>query len=96
MAHDEYEVTEAPWRNTALPPMLWFIEAHAALPIVLWLVHLRWPTFVLAVAAIATLTVVRYLGFDARSAYRTGQCFLIQALTEGRIRAVPGHRLREG
>ena len=44
----------------------------------------------------AGLTVVRYLGFDARSAYRTGQCFLIRALTEGRIRAVPGHRLWEG
>ncbi|MEI2782206.1 MAG: IcmT/TraK family protein, partial [Candidatus Competibacter sp.] len=55
------------------------IEAHAALPIVLWLVHISWPTFVLAVAAIAGLTVVRYLGFDARSAYRTGQCFLIRA-----------------
>ena len=31
MAQDEYEVAEAPWRNTALPPMLWCIEAHAAL-----------------------------------------------------------------
>ena len=96
MAQDEYEVTEAPWRNTALPPMLWFIEAHATLPIVLWLVHIRWSTFALAVAAIAGLTVVRYLGFDARSAYRTGQCFLIRTLTEGRIRAVSGSRLRKG
>jgi hypothetical protein len=66
------------------------------LPIVLWLVHIHWLTFTLAVAAIAGLTVVRYLGFDARSAYRTGQCFLIQVLTGGRIRAVPGSRLRKG
>ena len=96
MAQDEYEVAEAPWRNTALPPMLWCIEAHAALPIVLWLIHIRWSTFVLAVAAIAGLTVVRYLGFDARSAYRTGQCFLIRGLSGGRIRAVPESRLRRG
>lgn len=96
VAPDEYAVAEAPWRNTALPPMLWVIEAHAALPIVLWLVHISWSTLTLAVATIAGLTVARYLGFDAQSAYRTGQCLLIRALTGGRIRAVPGSRLRKG
>ena len=33
MAGDPYLVDQAPWRNTALPAMLWGIEAHAALPI---------------------------------------------------------------
>jgi hypothetical protein len=46
------------------------------------------------VRTIAGLMIVRYLGFDAPSAYQAGQCFLIRALTGGWIRAVPGCRLR--
>ena len=94
MVREEYEVAEAPWRNTALQPMLWFIEAYAALPIVLWLVHISWPTFYLAVGSMATLAVIRYLGFDALSAYRTLQCLVIRALTGGSIRSLPRYLLR--
>jgi len=89
MRGDPQFVQQAPWRNTALPAMLWGIEAYAVLPVVLWLVHLRWPTFWFAVSIIVGLTAIRYLGLDARSAYRWVGAFLIRALSGGHIRAVP-------
>ncbi len=91
MAGDPYLVDQAPWRNTALPAMLWGIEAHAALPIALWLVHIRWSTFWLVVGIVAGLTVIRYFGLDARSAYRLVGTFLIRALAGGHVRAAPAY-----
>lgn len=89
MAREEYDVAEAPWRNTALQPMLWFIEAYAALPILLWMVHISWATFCLAFGCIFILASIRYAGYDALSAYRTLQTLIIRALTGGYIRSVP-------
>lgn len=94
MASDPEDVQQAPWRNTALPAMLWGIEAYAAPPITLWLVHISWPTFWLAVSIMAGLTAIRYFGLDARSAYRLIGAFLIRAWVNGRIRAVPGYWTR--
>lgn len=87
MANEAFAVRQAPWRNTALPTMLWAVEGYAALPLALWLVHIRWPTFWLALACTLGLTVIRYFGLDARSAYRLGGAFLIRALAGGQIRA---------
>lgn len=87
MADKAFEVEQAPWRNTALPVMFWAVEGYAALPLVLWLVHLRWPTFWLAVSCTLALTVIRYFGLDARSAYRWVGAFLIRARAGGHIRA---------
>ncbi|NJN46585.1 MAG: hypothetical protein HC808_09010 [Candidatus Competibacteraceae bacterium] len=95
MAGEEYQVAQSPWRNTALPTMLWFIEAYAVFPIVLWLVDIsRFSTFCLAGAMIIGLTVIRYFGLDARSAYRMIGAFMVRALANGHIRAVPPHALR--
>ena len=82
---------QQPARNTALPAMLWGIEAHAALPIALWLVHIRWSTVWLVVGIVAGLTVIRYFGLDARSAYRLVGTFLIRALAGGHVRAAPAY-----
>ena len=88
MADKAFEVEQAPWRNTALPVMFWVVEGYAALPLVLWAAHIRWWTFWLALACIAALTVIRYFGLDARSAYRSVGAFLIRALAGGHVRAV--------
>lgn len=45
MADKAFAVEQAPWRNTALPVMFWAVEGYAALPLVLWAVHIRWWTF---------------------------------------------------
>lgn len=87
MADDAFVVSQAPWRNTALPTMLWAVEGYAVLPFILWLVHIRWWTFWLAVSFCLVLTVIRYFGLDARSAYRLMGAFLIRALAGGHIRA---------
>ncbi len=89
MAREEYDVVVSPWRNTALQPMLWFIEFYAVLPIMLWIVDISWPTFYLALGGIILLSAIRYAGYDALSAYRTLQTLIIRALTGDRIRSVP-------
>lgn len=91
MADDPVDVRQAPWRNTALPIMLWAIEGYAALPLVLWAVHISWPTFWLATGCTVALTVIRYFGLDARSAYRLAGAFLIRALAAGHIRPSSGY-----
>ncbi len=95
MAREEYQVAQAPWRNTALPTLLGFVESYAALPLVLWLVDIsRLSTLGLALALIGVLTVIRYFGLDARAAYRLLGAFLIQALAGGRVRPSPAHEAR--
>ncbi len=87
MADKAFAVEQAPWRNTALPVMFWAVEGYAALPLVLWAVHIRWWTFWVAVSCTTALTVIRYFGLDARSAYRLVGAFLVRALAGGRVRA---------
>jgi hypothetical protein len=87
MADEAFEVRQAPWRNTALPTMFWAVEGYAVLPLVWWLVHLRWWTFGLAVFCMLGLTVIRGFGLDARSAYRRAGAWLIQTLAGGHVRA---------
>lgn len=82
---EDYEVTESPWRNTALPPMLWFIEFYAIFPIVLWMVHISWPTFYLAIGVIAILVAINHAGYDALACYRTLQYQMVKALTGGYV-----------
>lgn len=89
MALEEYDVTQAPWRNTALPPMFWFIEGYAALPIAFAFLPFSLTKLYLALLIVAVLSLIRYLGFDARSAYRTVQSLVIRAFTGGAIRSVP-------
>ena len=86
MADKAFAVEQAPWRNTALPVMLWAVEGYAALPLVLWAVHVRWWTFGLAVSCTAALTVIRFFGLDARSAYRQVGAFFVRALAGGHVR----------
>jgi intracellular multiplication protein IcmT len=87
MADKAFEVERAPWRNTAHPVMFWAVEGHAALPLVLWALHIRWWTFWLAVSCVVALTVIRHFGLDARSAYRLLGAFFVRALAGGRVRA---------
>lgn len=86
MPDKAFAVERAPWRNTGLPVMLWMVEGHATLPLVLWALHIRWWTFWLAVSCVAALTVIRFFGLDARSAYRLLGAFFVRALAGGHVR----------
>ena len=91
MADDAFAVQQAPWRHTALPTMLWGVESYAVWPLVLWTVHIRWSTFWLALGVIVFLTVIRYFGLDARSAYRLSGAFLVRAFSNGHLRPTASH-----
>ncbi|MFT3742024.1 MAG: IcmT/TraK family protein [Gammaproteobacteria bacterium] len=54
----------AHWRDSARSPLLYFVDARAVFPIVLWLLHLRVWTFVLALAVTVFLTILNYYGFS--------------------------------
>ena len=95
MADDAFAVQQAPWRHTALPTMLWGVESYAVWPLVLWAVHIRWSTFWLALGVIVFLTVIRYFGLDARSAYRLSGAFLVRAFSNGHLRPTASHRERQ-
>lgn len=92
--HEEYEVASAPWRNTALQPMLWVIEGHAAIPLLFAVLPFSVPKFYIALCIVIVLAIIRYMGYDALSAYRTLQSLVIRALTGGVIRSVPTYLSR--
>lgn len=94
MPDKAFAVERAPWRNTGLPVMLWMVEGHATLPLVLWALHIRWWTFGLAVSCVAALTAIRFFGLDARSAYRLLGAFFVRALAGGHVRPTAARRER--
>lgn len=54
----------ASWRDTARPPRLAVINANAIFPILLWLLHIQWWTFVFAASTIIFLTAIEWYGFS--------------------------------
>lgn len=53
----------AAWRDSARYPRFFFIDANAALPLVLFLVHIKLWTFMLALAAMAFFGVLERFNF---------------------------------
>lgn len=57
-------VVEAHWRDTARPTKFWIFDFRAAFPVLLWLLHIRLWTFVVAVVAIIGLSLLERFGFS--------------------------------
>lgn len=51
------------WRDSARTPRFFFVDAYAALPLVLLLLHIRWWTFGLAVSATLFFGLLERFGF---------------------------------
>ena len=53
----------AHWRDSARTPTFYFIDALAAIPMLLYLLHMKLWTFVLAIIATIFFTILRRFGF---------------------------------
>lgn len=51
------------WRDTALKPEFFGVDARAAIPFALFIVHMRAWTFMLALATVVVLGVLARFGF---------------------------------
>lgn len=53
----------AHWRDSARTPRLFFMDAMAAFPLVLFILHIRWWTFFTCMALIAFFVILEKFGF---------------------------------
>lgn len=55
---------DAHWRDSARSPKFFIFDAKAAFPLLLFLIHIRWWTFTVAVLAWLFFTYLNYHGFS--------------------------------
>jgi intracellular multiplication protein IcmT len=73
---------EAPaWAYTALRPRLFRLDARAVFPLGLWILHWSWPTLWAAMAGLALLTLMDWMGFTPETALER-----FRAVLAGKIR----------
>ena len=53
----------ANWRDTGRPSKLWLFNSSATFPLLIWLFHIQWWTFILAISVMTFFTVLGYYGF---------------------------------
>ena len=73
------------WRDTALTPKIFILDARAVFPLALWLFHWAWWTAGLALAAIVALYLVQRTGMTPIACFRA-----IRVACMGRRRETPG------
>ncbi|HET9843239.1 MAG TPA: IcmT/TraK family protein [Gammaproteobacteria bacterium] len=66
----------AHWRDSARRPKLFFMDAYSAFPLLLFLLHIRWWTFFLCIAAIAFFVILEKFGFTVPVFQRWIRAFL--------------------
>ena len=55
---------DAAWRDSARAAKLFFLDAVSVFPFLLWALHIRWWTFILAALSAVFLTVLNHFGFS--------------------------------
>jgi intracellular multiplication protein IcmT len=66
----------AHWRDSARPARFFFIDAKAAFPIFLFLIHIKLWTFVLAFCCMVFFTILNRFGFSVEVFLRWLRSFL--------------------
>lgn len=56
---------DAHWRDSARIPRLFVVDARSAFPLLLFLAHIRWWTFFLALVVTAFFGILERYGFSA-------------------------------
>lgn len=56
---------ESHWRDTARTPRFFIIDARSAFPLLFFLVHIRWWTFIVALIFTAFFALLEHYGFTA-------------------------------
>lgn len=64
------------WRDSARRPKLFIIEAQSAFPVLLFLVHLRWWTFWVALITTLFFAILEHYGFTVRLFLRVFRAYL--------------------
>jgi intracellular multiplication protein IcmT len=65
------EIQDQPhWRDVARTPRFFFVDALAAIPLVIWLLHMRWWTFILALCLIAFFMILERFRFTVPVFFR--------------------------
>lgn len=55
---------DAHWRDSARPAKLWVFDARAAFPLLMFIVHIRMWTFVVALSTMVFLSILNHYGFS--------------------------------
>jgi len=58
------------WRDTAREPKLFIVNANASVPLLLFLLHIRWWTFFASTGTVAFLMIINYYGFNIPNFFR--------------------------
>lgn len=67
----------AHWRDSARQPRFYVVDARVVLFILLWLLHMRWWTFTLAVSAVTIFTIMEYFKYPLPVAIRAFKGIII-------------------
>jgi intracellular multiplication protein IcmT len=67
----------AHWRDSARPAKFFFIDAKAAFPFILFLIHIKLWTFVIAVISMTFFTLLRRYGYSVDVFLRILRSFLV-------------------
>ncbi len=63
--------SDAHWRDSARPTKFFIFDAKAAFPLLLFLLHIRMWTFIVAIIAWLFFTLLNYYGFSIEVFLRT-------------------------
>jgi len=66
----------AHWRDSARTPMFFFLDAYSAIPLLLFLLHIRLWTFILACTLCAFFMLLNRFGFSVPVFFRLLRTFL--------------------
>lgn len=59
----QFEGKDVYWRDSARAPRFYMIDGKAAFPILLFLLHIRWWTFITAIIAVIFFSILERYGF---------------------------------
>ncbi len=68
--------SDAHWRDSARPARFFVVDAQAAFPLLFFLLHIEWWTFVLAGLAMSFFTALNRFGFSVAVFGRLFRSFL--------------------
>ncbi|PCH57859.1 MAG: phosphoesterase [Legionellales bacterium] len=66
----------AHWRDASRSPKFFFLDAYAAFPLLFWLMHITWWTFLTAIAAITFFAILERFKFTIPVFIRWFKSFL--------------------
>ena len=72
---DNQSTANAHWRDSARSAKLFIIDASAAFPLLLFLVHIRLWSFVIAALVMTLFTILNRYGYSASIFLRMLRCF---------------------